>query len=181
MRHSRIPVSSLWRVFPITLSSQTDMPSLTTVTLDKEYAFKHKKTIHIKSPSSSPPSFLDITPALQRYLSFPLSFKHKSSHVHHQLIQYNTNYIPPSSHIPPSFHSRLPYKPTTSIHHSFPHTLPSPSIPSSSHLHPPLHPTLHAFHKPRIARRRTRKIPTNRSAVRHTLHHHPHIFFQFWM
>ena len=44
------------------------MPSLTTVTLDKENAFKCKKTVHVKSPSPSSPSFLDITPALQYYL-----------------------------------------------------------------------------------------------------------------
>ena len=73
--HSRIPVPSLWRVFPITLSSQTDMPSLYTVTL-KGHAFKNKKTIHTKSPSPAFPSSLDITPALQYYLSFPVSFTH---------------------------------------------------------------------------------------------------------
>ena len=50
------------------------MPSLTTVTLLKGIAFKEKRTINTKSSSSSSPSFLDITPALQRYLSFPLSF-----------------------------------------------------------------------------------------------------------
>ena len=76
--HSSILVSSLWRVFLITLFSQTDMPSLTTVTLDKSRAFKEKKTVHTKSSSSSPASFLDITPALQQYLSFPLSFIHNS-------------------------------------------------------------------------------------------------------
>ena len=71
----------------IPLSSHTDMPSLTTVTLDKSRAFKYKKTIHTKSSSSFSPSCLDITPALERYLSeenhfpilpyfphFPLSF-----------------------------------------------------------------------------------------------------------
>ena len=52
------------------------MPSLTTVTLNKGVTFKYKKTIYTKSPSSSTPSFLDITPALQYYLSFPLSFTH---------------------------------------------------------------------------------------------------------
>ena len=52
------------------------MPSLTTVTLDKNNAFKHKKTLHTKSSSSSSPSFLDITAALSDYLSFPLSFTH---------------------------------------------------------------------------------------------------------
>ena len=44
------------------------MPSLTTVDLDKKYAFRFKKTVHTKSSSSSSPSFLDITPALQYYL-----------------------------------------------------------------------------------------------------------------
>ena len=73
--HSRILVPSLWRVLSITLSSQTDMPSLTTVTLDKEKAFLGKKTVHTKSPSSSPPLSLDITSALSDYLSFPPSFK----------------------------------------------------------------------------------------------------------
>ena len=77
--HLRILVSSLWRVFLVTLFSLTDMPSLTTVTLNKGAAFKHKKTIHTKSSSPSPPSFLDITPALQQYLQFIVSFTHNSS------------------------------------------------------------------------------------------------------
>ena len=55
------------------------MPSLTTVTLDKGRAFKYKKTIHTKSSSPSSSSFLDITPALQQYLSSPLSFTHSAS------------------------------------------------------------------------------------------------------
>ena len=55
------------------------MPSLTTVTLDKIYAFQRKKTVHTKSPSPSSPSSLDITPALQQYLSFPLSSTNHSS------------------------------------------------------------------------------------------------------
>ena len=42
---SGVLVSSLWRVVPITLLSQADMPSLTTVTLDKKYAFTQKKRI----------------------------------------------------------------------------------------------------------------------------------------
>ena len=78
MIHSSILVSSLWRVFPITLSSLTDMPSLTTVDLLKGIAFLRKKTIHTKSTSSSSPSFLDITPALQQYLQFIVSFTHHS-------------------------------------------------------------------------------------------------------
>ena len=55
------------------------MPSLTTVTLLRRYAFRKKKTIHTKSASPSSPSFLDITPALQHYLSFSLSYT-----IHHQ-------------------------------------------------------------------------------------------------
>ena len=78
MIHSIILVPSLWRVFPITLSSQTDMPSLTTVTLHKRWAFSERKTIHTKSSSSSSLSFLDITPALQEYLQFIVSFTHFS-------------------------------------------------------------------------------------------------------
>ena len=72
--HSFLLVSSLWRVLSITLSSQTGMPFLTTVTLNKGIAFKYKKTIHTKSSFSSSPSFLDITPALERYLRFIVSF-----------------------------------------------------------------------------------------------------------
>ena len=50
------------------LSSQADMPSLTTVALRKRYAFKRSKAVHIKSSSSSSLSRLDIPPALQNYL-----------------------------------------------------------------------------------------------------------------
>ena len=74
MIHSTILVPSLWRVFPIILSSQTDMPSLTTVTLHKRWAFYKRKTVNTESSSSFPPSFLDITPALQEYLQFIVSF-----------------------------------------------------------------------------------------------------------
>ena len=78
--HSTILVTSLWRVIPITPSSQTDMPSLTAVTFFEGFAFQYKKTLHTKSPSSPSPSFLDITPALQKYLSSPLSLtKHSQS------------------------------------------------------------------------------------------------------
>ena len=55
------------------------MPSLTTVTLTKGRAFIYKKAVHTKSSSSSSPSSLDITPALQQYLSFPLSSTNRSS------------------------------------------------------------------------------------------------------
>ena len=88
------------------------MPSLTAFNLNNCSAFSWKETVHTKSPSPSSPSFLDITPTLQRYLSFPLSFTHDSSHVHYQLTPQETNYIPHP------FHYRLPHKPTTSIHHS---------------------------------------------------------------
>ena len=75
--HSITLVTSLWRVFSNTLSSQADIPSLTTVVLDKREAFSYwEKDVHVKSSSSSSPSFLDITPALQQYLSCPLSFTH---------------------------------------------------------------------------------------------------------
>ncbi len=50
------------------------MPSLTTVRLNRNGAFNHKRTIHTKSPSPSSLSFLDITPALQQYLQFIVSF-----------------------------------------------------------------------------------------------------------
>ena len=76
--HVAILAPSLWRVFHSILSSQTDMPSLTTVTLDKNYTFKYKKTVHTKSLSSSSPSFLDITPALRQYLKFIVSFTRHS-------------------------------------------------------------------------------------------------------
>ena len=55
-------------------SSPTDIPSLTTVTLTKGYAFSRKETLHTKSLSPSSPSFLDITRLLQTFLEFPLSF-----------------------------------------------------------------------------------------------------------
>ena len=79
--HSTILASSLLRVFPITLSSQTDMPSLSTVTLDKIWAFYYKKTPNTKSSPSSSPSFLDITSALREYLNYPLSFTHDSASI----------------------------------------------------------------------------------------------------
>ncbi len=78
MLHSSVLVPSLWRVFPITPSLPTDMPSLSTVTLSKNYAFYYKKNIHTKSSPSSSPSFLDITPALQHYLQFIVSFTRHS-------------------------------------------------------------------------------------------------------
>ena len=72
--HSTILVSSLWRVLPIILSSLVDIPSLITVRLNKKGTFKEKKPVHTRSSSSSTPSFLDITPALQQYLQFIVSF-----------------------------------------------------------------------------------------------------------
>ena len=93
------------------------MPSLTTVTLDKKYAFQHKKTVHNKSRAPSSPSFLDIAPALQRYLFFSPSFTHHlitcSSATHSIQYQLHPTAIPlpPSlqtNHINPSF---LPFHP----------------------------------------------------------------------
>ena len=63
------------------------MPFLTTVALDKEYAFSYKETVQTKSSPSSSPSFLDITPALSDYLSFPPSFTHLSSKPFTQLLK----------------------------------------------------------------------------------------------
>ena len=60
-------------------SSQTDIPSLTTITLDDDYVFAIKETVHTNSSSSSSPSFIDITPALQHYLQFIIYFTHNSS------------------------------------------------------------------------------------------------------
>ena len=92
--HSTTFVMPLWRVFPITLSSQTDMPSLTTVRLVKEYAFKFKKTIHTRSSSSSSPSFLDITYALQKYLQFIVSFTFPSQHQIAVFTSHNNSSLP---------------------------------------------------------------------------------------
>ena len=68
-------------------SSQADLPSLTTVTLNKRWVFKYKRNAHTRSSSSASLSFLDITPALQQYLSFPLSFTHYSC----SFLTYPTN------------------------------------------------------------------------------------------
>ena len=115
--HSTLLVSSLWRVFPITPSSQADMPSLTTVTLNKKNAFKYKKTVHTKSPSSSSPSFLDITPALQQYLQFIVSFTHHSHPIAKSPFSFHTT-IPPFL---PHFHSFYSYRYIArhAIKHSF--------------------------------------------------------------
>ena len=77
--HSVILVPSLWRVFPLPITSQIVIPSLTIVVLDKERAFKYRKTIHAKSTSSPSFSFLDITSALQQYLQFIVSSTRNSS------------------------------------------------------------------------------------------------------
>ena len=100
--HSGILVPSLWRVFLITLPLQTDISSLTTVDLDKGRAFREKKTVHTKSASPSPPSFLDITPALQQYLQFIVSFTHLSN---------------PNTKSPFSLHTTIP--PFLHHYHSF--------------------------------------------------------------
>ena len=101
--HSFILVPSRWRVLPSTLPSQTDMPSLTTVTLNKENAFDYKKTVHTKSLSSSSPSFLDITPALQQYLSFPLTSTHDSPSILSKRVILISLPSPSSHHTHPQF------------------------------------------------------------------------------
>ena len=74
------------------------MPSLTTVSLVKNCAFTFwLREVLVESASCSPPSFLDITPALQQYLSFPLSFTHNSfSHQYnsHTNPNHNKNVLP---------------------------------------------------------------------------------------
>ena len=99
--HSSVLVPSPWRVVPFFPPSPADMPSLTTVTLDRRSAFKHRKVVHTKSSSLSSSSCLDITPALQYYLSFPLSFTLHSSHPHVylQLIQEDKDTWPYQKHI----------------------------------------------------------------------------------
>ena len=72
-------VTSLWRVLPITLSSQADIPSLTNVVLVERYTFRRLESTHVKSPSSSSSSCLDITPALQQFIHFIVSFTRNSS------------------------------------------------------------------------------------------------------
>ena len=135
--HSSVLVSSLWRVFPISLSSQTDMPSLTTVALNKYVAFHYKKTVHTKSPSPSPPSFLDITPALQQYLQFIVSFTHISSSNPHpcsyqlQSQQHHHNHI----HISPTLHIHLPRSSIT--HHKQPSILATPQSHHTTHASKP--------------------------------------------
>ena len=150
--HSSMLIPSFWRVFPITLSSQTDMPSLNVVSLKKASAFQCKKTVHTKSPSPSPPSFLDITPALQQYLQFIVSFTHISSSNPHpcsyqlQSQQHNHNHL----QIPPIPHNHLPLSSVS--HHrqspffqypSIPPHSPQPQTPKYTlskkhlHFHPP--------------------------------------------
>ena len=113
------------------------MPSLTTVSLNKTWAFRFKKTALKKSPSPSPLSFLDITPALLRYLSFPLSFTHYSSHVHHQLIQQE-NTTTPHNHSTPAFLTKQPHQSIIPSHtHSHPLPPPPTPIPPPTPSNPP--------------------------------------------
>ena len=67
--HSSFLVSVILEGTSFHSSSSTDIPSLTTVTLEYYYVFANKKTVHTNSSSSSSPSFLDITSALMLYLS----------------------------------------------------------------------------------------------------------------
>ena len=131
--YSGIHVPSPWRVLPFTLTSQSDMPSLTTVTLDKEYVFKNKKTVHTRSSSFSSLSFLDITPALQYYLQFIVSFTYLSNPntkspfslhttITHFLLHYLSFCCLPSHDIKHSFtiilsfHSNCRDQPKLSLH-----------------------------------------------------------------
>ena len=98
-------------------SSSTDIPSLTTVTLEYYYVFANKKTVHTNSSSSSSPSFLDITPALQQYLQFIVSFTHHSHPIAKSPFSFHTA-IPPFL---PHFHSFYSYRYIArhAIKHSF--------------------------------------------------------------
>ena len=87
-QHSWILVTSLWSVIPIWWLSQTDIPSLTTVSLDKELAF-FRGFAHPWSSSSSSCWFLEITPALSYYLKFLPSYTHNSQ----QLVISQSNSI----------------------------------------------------------------------------------------
>ena len=122
--HSAIFIPSLWRVLPITLSSPTDLPSLTNVTLKRFNTGWRKITVHTKSLSSSSPSFLDITPALQRYIRFPLSFTHNRAipftsftilFIHHQSESLITAII---DNLNPSIKSHRIALPATVTNHS---------------------------------------------------------------
>ena len=77
------------------------MPSLTTVTLKKRSALRHKESVHTKSSSSSSPSFLDITPALQYYLQFIVSFTRHSHPNTKSPFSLHTTIAP----FPPHYHS----------------------------------------------------------------------------
>ena len=122
------------------------MPSLTTVSLNKTWAFRFKKTALKKSPSPSPLSFLDITPALLRYLSFPLSFTHYSSHVHHQLIQQE-NTTTPHNHSTPAFLTKQPHQSIIPSHtHSHPLPPPPTPIPTPHSIQPSTPSTNPALH-----------------------------------
>ena len=130
MVHSRIFAPSLWRVFPITLLSQTDVPSLNAVSLRKASAFSKKKTVQTKSPPPSPPSSLDITPTLQKHLCFPLSFTHASHHQFHshvQISQISQQHHHKHIQTPPIPHIHLPRSSPT--HHDKQPFISNPSIP----------------------------------------------------
>ena len=95
------------------------MPALTTVTLDMNYAFYHKRTVHTKSSSPSSPSLLDITSALQEYLQFIVSFTHYSFSIHNSrssIHPHNTIHQSPPLYSP---RNTLPRNP----HHLFVHRI----------------------------------------------------------
>ena len=93
------------------------MPSLSTVTLSKNYAFYYKKNIHTKSSPSSSPSFLDITPALQHYLQFIVSFTRHSHPNTKSPFSFHTTITP----FLPQYHSFYSYRYITrhAVKHSF--------------------------------------------------------------
>ena len=133
--------------------SHTDIPSLTTVVLSKEYAFRWKKTMVGWSSSFMHPSSLHITPSLSAYLKYLPSFIHNSQQ---QLIsQRNTAYnqfavFTPHNNKPPfllQFHSldwfeaiftTMLSRVSTFTHH-FSHLLAIPEIrvyTQCTHIHP---------------------------------------------
>ena len=114
------------------------MPSLNAVSLRKASAFSKKKTVQTKSSSPSPPSSLDITPALQQYLSFPLSFTHASHHqfhIHVQINQSSQQHNHNHLQIPPIPHNHLPRSSPT--HHKQPSILATPRPHHTTHASKP--------------------------------------------
>ena len=193
-------VSSLSKALLHTCISLLDMPSLTNVVLNKQYAFKNKKTVNARSDLSSSLSFLDITPALSQYLQYPsfLSHAHLPSNLS-SLNSYHTNTPQPFAANQTHQKQQFPTSPSQTHHSQYSHThalFHSPSLTLARN-HPPsttLPFILSKIHSNTTATHSSTErnplphcmstypgITTNRQKVRHTLHHHPHIFFRFWM